>query len=160
MPKFCLDANVFIEANNGPYSMDFNQSFWNFLDNQATAGTVYSSVMVYDELTVANNKLAAWVKTRKGPPLFVQPEEAVQKKFGPIADYVNDKYPSFNADSFLQGADPWIIAQAMQDGSTVVTHEVLVGPDSKKVKIPNICQQFGVNWDNTYNMIRSFGVTL
>jgi len=140
--------------------MDFNKSFWDVLDSQVGAGTVYSSVMVYNELTVEDNKLSEWVKNRRSTGLFVNPSEGVQTLFRGVADYVKSTYPSYNADRFLGGADPWVIAHAIEDGSTVVTQEVLVQADSKKVKIPNVCKKFSVEWANTYNMIRSLAVTL
>jgi len=58
---------------------------------------------------------------------------------------------------FLDGADPWIIAQAKVRGDVVVTHEKLVNDESTKVKIPNICVQFGVKYVDTYKMLRELG---
>ena len=43
-------------------------------------------------------------------------------------------------------------------GQTVVTHEKLItDPNHKKVKIPNICEQFGVDYTDTYSFLRSTG---
>ena len=61
------------------------------------------------------------------------------------------------AQSFLDGADPWVIAQAKVDGSVVVTREVPAGTYSKKVKIPNVCLEFDVEYVNTYTMLRDCG---
>ena len=69
-------------------------------------------------------------------------------------------YPSHQASAFLGGADPWVIAQALCDGSTVVTHESHAGPGSKKVKIPNVCEAFGVRYIKIYDLLRIRGARL
>jgi predicted nucleic acid-binding protein len=155
--RYCLDANVYIQAKNGPYGMDIVPSFWEFLDEQADAGAICSSKVVYEELAAGGDALANWVKARKDGGMFVEPDEKIQAVFGDIADYVLDKYANHQARPFLNGADPWIIAQAKVEGAVVVTHERLVKNESVKVKIPNICVQFGVKYVHTYEMLRALG---
>lgn len=41
----------------------------------------------------------------------------------------------------------------MVTGATVVTHEVLNPETKKKFLIPNICEEFGVDWMNTFDML-------
>lgn len=43
-------------------------------------------------------------------------------------------------------------------GATLVTKEVLAPSNTKKVKIPNICEVFDVKYMQTQDMIRSLGV--
>ena len=153
-PQYCLDADTFIQAKNRHFGMDFHPSFWAWLDQQTSAGVICSPMLVHDEIAVGNNGLATWVKQRLGSGLFVQPSPAVQAVVGQIADYVNATYPLHRAQEFLAGADSWVIAQAKIDSAIVVTHETLVPSDSSKVKIPNICQQFGVDWVDVFKMLR------
>ncbi len=155
--RYCLDANVFIQAKNGPYGLDIVPSFWEFLDDQADAETICSSKVVYEELANGEDDLADWVKDRKDGRMFVEPDEEIQAVFADIADYVNDEYANHHVRPFLDGADPWIIAQAKVEGAVVVTHEKLVNDVSTKVKIPNICIQFGVKYVDTYKMLRALG---
>ena len=155
--RYCLDANVFIQAKNGPYDMDIVPSFWEFLDDQADAKAICSSKVVYEELAAGGDALADWAKARKDGGMFVEPDGKIQAVFGDIADYVIEKYASHQAQHFLDGADPWIIAQAKVRGDVVVTHEKLVNDESTKVKIPNICVQFGVKYVDTYKMLRELG---
>jgi hypothetical protein len=63
-------------------------------------------------------------------------------------------YNAGNRDSILAKADPWIIAKAQCLGATVVTHESVVAPNARKVKVPNICQQFDVTCINTFQFLR------
>lgn len=134
--------------------MDIVPAFWAWLDQQFTAGVLNSSMFVCDELTEGSDDLAEWAKLRKDTGLFVAPSEVVQVTFRQIADYVNANFPQPQAEAFLDGADPWVIAEAKVGSAIVVTHEVLVPPNSSKVKIPNICQQFQVDCRNVYQMLR------
>lgn len=47
---YLLDANVFIQAKNLHYGMDFCPAFWNWLDRQNATGRVFSIEKVADEL--------------------------------------------------------------------------------------------------------------
>jgi hypothetical protein len=154
MPRYCLDADTFIQAKNGPYGMDIVPAFWSWLDQQFDAGVIYSSLFVYDELTDGSDDLAEWAKLRKDSGMFVPPSDMVQATFRQIADYVNADFPQPQAQAFLDGADPWVIAEAKVGNAIVVTHEILVPPNSSKVKIPNICQHFQVDCHNVYRMLR------
>ncbi len=158
MPKYCLDSNVYIQAKNGPYGMDFHTSFWNWLDMQTELGVIESSIMVYDELVDGDDDLAEWVKARKDSGLFIAPNEEVQRIYGEISDHVVSSYEEVYAKVFLEKADAWIIAQAKADEATVVTHEVMAPSNTKKVKIPNVCNQFSVETVNVFTMLRHLRV--
>jgi len=157
MCRYYLDANVFIQAKNGPYGMDIVPSFWELLDDQSDAGVICSSSIVYEELIKGNDELADWAKVRKGTRLFVEPSAEVQGFFHQIAAYVHDRYPEHQTQRFLAGADAWVIAHAKMENAVVVTHETLVNDYSNKPKIPNICKRFDVQWTNSYQMLRELG---
>lgn len=159
MAQFCLDSNVFIEAKNGPYGFDIVPGFWEWLDRMVEVGQLYSTVTVYDELTEGDDELAQWAKDRRNTGLFVEHESGAQLEFQRIADHVARNYERQHADPFLAGADPWVIAQALADGATVVTREAAVNIYSKKVKIPNICSAFDVPCIDTFAMLRTAGAS-
>lgn len=56
----------------------------------------------------------------------------------------------------MDRADPWIIAHAIDKGGAVVTHEQRNPKASSKVKIPNVCEHFGVRCIDVYQMLRGF----
>ncbi|MFC2993599.1 DUF4411 family protein [Halomonas tibetensis] len=45
------------------------------------------------------------------------------------------------------------MAKAKAIGAQVVTNEARVGPGSKKVKVPNVCDQFQVACLDTYDLL-------
>ena len=156
MADYWLDADVFIQAKDGPYTFDRVPAFWQFLDQKAASGQVSSCQMVYGELAAGNDYLAKWVKGRKST-LFRSIDNSVQAACTSVADYVTERFSPSEAGSFLRGADPWIIARAIAYGGKVVTIEGLAPQVSKTPKIPNVCQHFGVGWVHYYRMLEELG---
>lgn len=159
MPLFWLDACVFIEAKNGPYSFSRVPSFWRLLDEQSKAGAICCPDMVYKELVSGNDQLARWVSARKQNGLCVKPNRAVQELVTKIADYVTSDYKQHQAAAFLAGADAWLIAHAWQSEGIVVTQESDRQPKAEKARIPDVCANFSVGCTNTYEMLDGLGAS-
>tara|TARA_Y100000310_G_scaffold215357_1_gene216305 strand:+ start:31 stop:288 length:258 start_codon:yes stop_codon:yes gene_type:complete len=73
---------------------------------------------------------------------------------GQIGTYVesNAQYAPWHIHDFLDSAAPWLIAHAKILGGRVVTFETSA-PNSKKVKIPDIAEKFGVNCISLWGML-------
>lgn len=152
--KYLLDSNTYIQAKNFYYGMDICPAYWDWLDQQFQLGTVASIEMIGKELKDGNDELAQWAKAR--PEHFIKNDDAeTQSVLTKIVQViVVGDYNTGNRDNFLAKADPWIIAKAKTIGATVVTHEALLAPNTKKVKVPNICHQFDVPCLNTFQFLR------
>jgi hypothetical protein len=153
-----LDSNVFIQAKNGPYGFEFAQGFWTWLEKVTKDGLVRSPISVYNELAKGKDQLSRWAAKMKSRGLFESPDRSVQRFFGDIASFVQSNYEHPYAAKFLEGADPWVIAHAGDGQGTVVTHEILAA--GKDVKIPNICEHFGVSCIEPYAAFRKLGLKL
>ena len=150
-----MDANTYIQAKNQYYHMDVVPGYWEWLDTQFQSGTLASVSMVYDELNGYGDELTEWVKPRKEHFTDVSDEDT-QEAFIEIAKFLADKdFTSKDTSDFLAGADPWLIAKAKITGATVVTHESLVPDNYKKIKIPNVCRQFDIEYTNTFKLLRT-----
>lgn len=155
---YLIDSNIFIEAKNRYYGFDFCPAFWDFLDKEISKTTIFSIKEVYTELSKGDDDLALWIKDRKDTSFFIPvDDEETQKEFMKIAQYVQSNFSQEEVNKFLSVADPWLIAKAKVLGATIVTHEVLAPINTKKVKIPNICAYFGINYSNPFNMLRDLG---
>ncbi len=149
-----MDANTYIQAKNQYYHMDVCPGFWDWLDKQYQAGNLASVLVVYDELKYFGDELSDWVKSRREQFLDIMDKET-QEVFAEIAQYLMTKdFSPKNRDDFLAGADPWLIAKAKSMRAVVVSHESLVPEHSKKVKVPNVCKQFGVECIKTFKLLR------
>ena len=135
--------------------MDFCPAFWDFLDEQILKTNIVSINYVYTELIKGKDDLGQWIKDRKDSGFFLSIEdEETQKEFSKIVQYISDNYSREETDRFLSVADPWLIAKAKVLEVTLITQEVLAPSNTKKVKIPNICQQFEVNFATSFTMLR------
>lgn len=156
MADYWLDSDALITAAKSYYALDLAPRFWTFLVEQIRLGTIRASSFVYQELIDFGDPLSEWVKVHKDT-LFVGPDQDVQQYVAQIADYVKRTYPDNRSRQFMDGADPWVIAQAKADGGRVVTLETRVNVAAKRPKIPNICAQFNVTPKTTWEMLRELG---
>ncbi len=153
MTAYLIDANVFIQAKNRHYGFDFCPAFWDWLVEQNGAGTVASVEEVLGELQEGNDELAKWAAER-GDGFFLKPDEAVVSKLRAVSDWANgNEYKSAAVDTFLRGADCFLVAHALALDCAVVTHEVFADT-IHKIKIPNACDRLGLCCMNPYEMLR------
>ena len=156
---YWLDSNVLIEGRKGPYGFDIAPRFWAILDEMAHGDLLACPMLVYDEMQNVQDDLAVWARDRKGTGMFADPDTTVQREFQNVCAYVMGRYPDNQyRRRFLDRADPWTVAHAIDKGGAVVTLEQR-GPDGSKVKIPNVCGRFGIRCIDTYQMLRDRGVS-
>lgn len=63
---YLLDANVFIQAKNLHYGLDFCPAFWEWLVTKNDAQQVFSIEKVGDEIDAGDDELSEWAKARDG----------------------------------------------------------------------------------------------
>lgn len=149
---YLLDANVFIQAKKLHYGLDFCPAFWNWLIEKNAAGTVFSIDKVADEIADGADELTEWADQQ--PSLFKQPTPHVVTSFGTVSTWVTGQnYEPAAVNTFLQEADFYLIAHALADKYTLVTHEV-PSNSTKRIKIPNVCVGLGVKFMTPYEMLR------
>jgi Domain of unknown function (DUF4411) len=149
MGRYWLDADVLIQAENTLYAFQIARPFWAFLIREAKAGRICSSTRIYKEILQYEDKendLVKWAKENKTSGLFAEPEKTVQEAYTEIANHVTERYRDrpAKAAEFLKGGDGWIIAHAVCDSGTVVSHENRLDSTCLTPKVPNVCHNFGV----------------
>ena len=148
-----LDSNVFIQASNLHYGLDFCPAFWEWLKKSNQAGKVFSISQVLDELAAGNDELAGWAKLQ-GDVFYKEIDAVTLAKLTEVAEWVQlEGYEAAAINTFLQVADYYLISYALAHGHIVVTHEVPANT-TRKIKIPNVCVGVGVGCINPYAMLR------
>jgi len=61
---YLLDSNTFIQAKNEYYAFRLCPGFWDWIDRENHAGTVFSIEPVLKELRDGNDELVDWAKNR------------------------------------------------------------------------------------------------
>jgi hypothetical protein len=149
---YLLDANVFIQAKNLHYGFDFCPAFWNWMIEKNEAGQVFSIDKVANEIDAGEDELSIWSKQNNS--LFLQTDGRIAAQFGIVGEWaMGQNYEPVAVNTFLQVADYYLIAHALADGHTVVTHE-LPGNSVKRIKIPNVCAGLTLRCITPYEMLR------
>jgi len=150
---YLLDANVFIQAKNLHYGLDFCPAFWDWLVENNAAEKVFSIEKVGDEIDAGDDELSEWAKGQ-GPGFFLKPDVQVAQQFSVVSGWATSQnYEPAAVSTFLQIADYYLVAHALAHGFTLVTHEVPAN-STKKIKIPNACIELNIKSMTPYEMLR------
>jgi hypothetical protein len=150
---YLLDANVFIQAKNLHYGLDFCPAFWDWLIHANSKKHLFSIEKVGDEIDAVSDELTVWAAQR-GDGFFLKPDPTIVLAFGTVSAWVAAQgYEPAAVNTFLQVADYYLACHALAHGFTVVTHEI-ASPSTKKIKIPNVCIGLGVKCMTPFEMLR------
>lgn len=161
MGRYWADANVFIWGNREPYPLPGAQRYWNWFESQVDAGKIISHWKCIDEITEGEKKneqelIVQWVKTRKGKLTASADTKDCQELVGKICLYCYEKFGSVKTVEFTKGADLWLVARACLESGVVVTQE----STRKLVRIPTVCEKFGVRQMDIFQMNHELGMDL
>ncbi len=153
---YLLDTNVFIEAKNSYYGFAVCPGFWSSILGHFKLGSLCSIDHVQQEILRGKDDLADWV-TNEVPAEFFRDtgEEAVHNNYTKIMHWAqrNQQFFSLAKAEFAASADGWLIAYAMAKKVIVVTHEQTSPNARNRIPIPNICKEFGVDYEDTFFML-------
>ena len=150
---YLLDANVFIQAKNLHYGLDFCPAFWDWLVKNNVAGRVFTIDKVADEIAAGGDELTDWMQ-KYGAALIRPTDARVAAQFAAISKWAtSQQYEPVAISTFFQVADFYLIAHAMADGHIIVTHEVPANT-AKRIKIPNACLGLNLRFMTPYDILR------
>ncbi len=151
--SYLLDSDVFIQAKNLHYGLDFCPAFWDWLISANASSLVFSTEKVGDEIDADSDELSSWAAAR-GTVFFVKPDTAILPALAQVSAWATSQnYEPAAVNTFLQVADFYLVAHALAHRHTVVTHEV-ASPSTKKIKIPNACIGLGIKCMTPFEMLR------
>jgi hypothetical protein len=159
---YLMDSNALIQAKNQFYRFGFCPGFWDWIAAENAHGALYSIVKVKEELEDGQDELAHWAGKVIPASFFVGPSASVVTTFGVVSQWVKAQpvYSPQEQARFLSKADPWLIAEAIQNKHKIITFEDLVPPNSTKVKIPNVATNFGVQTVSLFDVLEASGARL
>ena len=158
---YLLDANAFIEAKNSYYDFEICPGFWESLIGHFESGNLHSIEYIQQELLRGNDDLADWVKNEAPVDFFrASQNDDVRRRYQEIILWVqrSTQFSNLAKADFAASADGWLIAYAWVNDSIVVTHEQLAPEVKSRVPIPNVCEQFGIEYKDTFFMLKALQV--
>lgn len=164
MNPFIIDSNFFIEAHRSNYPFDVVPSFWKKVQQIANQNLIISIDKVREEIFKNDDELTQWCQSNLPNDFFKDSTVAIEE-YSKVAVWVNSKDDHYHRraiEIFLDtdAADPWIIAYAINQNFPLLTHEKSEPERKSRIKIPDVCNAFGVNCYTTVEMLRSLGETI
>jgi hypothetical protein len=163
-PLYVLDSDVFMTAARSYYAFDLVPAFWEALVREARNGRLLSIDRVKDEIGRGQDTLRKWANNDFHPWFASTSHAAVIEEYRSMMRWASthshftDAAKAEFADA--TNADPWVVAYAKATNSTVVTNEKYDSNIRRKIKIPNVCQVFGVHYVDLFQMLRALGIRL
>ena len=113
---------------------------------------IFIPELVYEEITRTEDDLSKWVKASKIPIKKISEPVTICLQKIYAADPVHKNLVDNITGRSL--ADPWVIAHSLHENAIVVTkEEKITALNSKRIRIPNVCDNMGVRWINDFQFI-------
>ncbi len=159
---FLLDANIFIETHRRYYAFDIAPFFWMALINNAKNDRLLSIDRVEIELERSGDELADWGSGSFHEFFASTDDEEVTEAYREIMVWSQSQTQFTGAAKakFADAPDSWLVAYALAKDCIVVTHEQFRPEAKNEIMIPNACKAFGVEYVDTFQMMRMLGVRL
>lgn len=163
MSVYVVDSNFFIQAHRANYPLDVAPSFWGKVKQLAEQQKIISIDKVKKEIYDHQDDLKTWCEINL-PANFFKDTTGVITNYSQVVTWVNSSgshyFPTAIAE-FLDAdeADAWLVSFALADRANriIVTHEKSQPDRKNKVKIPEACAPFNINFVDTIEMLRQLG---
>lgn len=134
-----FDTSALIEFQ-ALYPIDVFPQVWDEIDNLFKNNRGYFIEEVYNETQKRNDVVAQWIKRRRTYGMKIQTQADLLK-----AKEIVINHPGLvDINATQTSADPFVIADSVGCGSTVVTHENKNGAGAKRPKIPDVCDAYAI----------------
>jgi len=161
---FVLDSSIFIEAHKRYYAFDIAPTFWEKLIDSANDGKICSIDRVKKELTKGNDDLKQWAENSFDEYFHSTNDNKILMFYTKLMEwsYSNNQFRQEAKDEFAKAdiADAWLIAYAEVNKCVVTTEERLNLNKKSKILIPNVCNEFKIEYVDTFQMLRQLKVRL
>lgn len=167
MPLFILDANFFIQSHRITYPLDIAKGFWEKVKNIAGSGKIVSIDKVKNEIYNNEDELKNWIDVNLPLEFFKSTETTdILSHYTKIVNWANSKNSFYLPKAItefldLNCADAWLCSYALSSNEDccIVTQEKSEPNRKSKIKIPEVCNAFNIQYKNIIEMFRELGET-
>lgn len=161
--KYLVDTNSLITPFKTYYPFDFARKFWEQLKKSIIDGDIIILDVVKEELNKGDDELSEWINQIDTSLILNHIHPSIIANYAEILQHIqlSEYYKEKALLDWSKGdvADPWLIATARTKGYKLVTFETKNANlnsinKCSRAKIPDVCEVFGVECDNLYNMMR------
>jgi len=160
LPKYVLDANVFVQAKNLHYQFGFCGGFWDWILDGHNKDLFFSCKKVHAELMEANEDDEAKIWCKGVPSSFFLEDVKdgkVMAVYAEVMTWAHDSehyLPAAKAE-FAQEkvADAFLLSVALALGHTIVTQEKPNPARRNKIPLPDAAAAFQVPTIYIYDLL-------
>lgn len=148
---YTLDTNILIGLVR-LYPRDIFPAMWNDIESSVEGGSSCICEAILLEVHRGGDELHSWAKNLND---FVCP--ATDEELAVVAE-IGLAHPEW-VQGQLNAADPFVVAHAKVERSTIVTEENRKGPNTedRNQKIPNVADEHGVDTIKFFDYVREQG---
>ncbi len=159
--KYLIDANVFMTAHRQLYPFDIAPSFWEQLVEKASSKIIIIGE-IQKEILKGQDILVDWYERESAKFTVIDMPLEVIESYKIIINSINDneQYKPSAKEEFASSADSWLCAYGLALGETIVTLEKYNAEIKNRIKIPNVCEEFKVEYIDLLQFMREVGIRL
>ncbi|MBM3712524.1 MAG: DUF4411 family protein [Actinobacteria bacterium] len=167
MALFIVDTNFFIQSHRITYPLGFAEGFWKKVVKIANENKIISVDKVKNEIYENDDELKKWMDVNLIADFFKPTDTSeVLTCYAKVVNWANSKndfYLPKAIAEFLdfENADAWLIAYALSlhEEFYIITQEKSEPNRKSKIKIPEVCNAFNIQYKNIIEMFRELGET-
>ena len=161
--SYLIDSDVLITAKNRYYTFSICPGFWKSILYGHAQGMLHSIDRVRQELLLGrdDDDLVQWVSEEVPDDFFLASDGSeIVDAFTEIMLWVtrHTQYQDEAKAKFATGADGWLVAHAVTTEKIVVTNEQPRPEARSAIKLPDVCDAFSVQFEDTFSMLHNLGV--
>ena len=163
MKVYVVDSNFFIQAHRVNYPLDVAKSFWSKVKQLSEQGKIVSIDKVKKEIFDHQDDLKKWCEKNLPENFFKETTEVILN-YRQVAVWASSRQEQYTQNAiaeFLNAdeADAWLVAYSHADitNRVIVTQEKSQPEIRRKIKIPEACAPFDINFVDTIQMLRELG---
>lgn len=158
--KFAIDTNILISCHRQIYPFDMAPAFWRQLIEKGGQKIVFID-KVKEEILRNEDQLSNWLKENEDNFTIRRVDRLpVIECYSRIITSIqeNQRYRETAKIEFAEVADSWLCAYGMASEDIIVTNEKYEPNTRKRVKIPNICEEFSIDYIGLLEFMRELGI--
>lgn len=145
---YCIDTSALIDLWRRYYPRDIFESLWKDLEGLVKDGHLVAPREVHEEIKKQDDDLLEWSKEHRD--MF---EKLTEDQIETVKEILREHPKLIDQEKTSPEADPFLIAQAKCRDWIVITSEHSRSNSNAPPKIPDVCENFGVE---CYNLIQFF----
>ena len=158
--RFAIDTNILVSCHRQIYPFDMAPAFWRQLTEKGGQKVILID-KVREEILRNDDKLSDWLK-ENGDSFTIKKVDTlpVIQCYSKIITVIkrNEKYKESAKADFASVADSWLCAYAMAYDEVIVTSEKYEPEIKKKIKIPNVCKEFNLQYISLLQFMRELDI--